>query len=85
MGNDANAVINKLKQDFSKIFKSFSEDFIILNPDNCYFLTLGFQDAQCNFSYDNITINDVSDEKILGITIDNKLFQKSFEKYLQKS
>ena len=40
-GNDANAVINKLKQDFSKIFKWFYENFMILNPDKCYFLTLG--------------------------------------------
>ena len=41
------------------------------------FLTLGFQDAQPNFSYDNITIKNVSEEKILGITIDNKLTFKS--------
>ena len=30
-----------------------------------------------NFSYDNITIKNVSEEKILGITIDNKLTFKS--------
>ena len=41
------------------------------------FLTLGFQDAQPNFSYDNIIIKNVSEEKILGITIDNKLTFKS--------
>ena len=83
-GNDANAVINKLKQDFSKIFKWFYENFMILNPDKCYFLTLGFQDAQPNFSYDNITIKNVSEEKILGITIDNKLTFKSHLKNICK-
>ena len=57
-GNDANAVISKLKQDFSKIFKWFYEHFMILNTDKCYFLTLGFQDAQPNFSYGNI-INEM--------------------------
>ena len=76
-GNDANAVINKLKQDFSKKFKWFYEHFMILNPDKCYFLTLGFQDTQPNFSYNNLTIKNVSEEKILGITIDNKLNFKS--------
>ena len=50
------------------------------------FLTLGFQKSQPNFSYDNITIKNVSEEKILRIAIDNKLnFQKLFEKYLQNS
>ena len=83
-GNDANAVINKLKQDFSKIFKWFYENFMILNPDKCYFLTLGFQDAQPNFSYNNITIKNVSEEKILGITIDNKLTFKSHLKNICK-
>ena len=32
-GNDAIAVINKLKQKFSKIFKRFYENFMTLNPD----------------------------------------------------
>ena len=35
---------------------------MILNPDKCYFLTLGFQDAQPNFSYDN--------------TLQSKMYQK---------
>ena len=46
---------------------------MIFNPDKCYFLTLGFQDAQPHFPYDNITTKNVSEEKIQGITIDNKL------------
>ena len=71
--NNANAVISKLKQDFSKIFEWFYENFMIFNPDKCYFLTLGFQDAQPHFPYDNITTKNVSEEKIQGITIDNKL------------
>ena len=72
-GNGPNAVINRLKEDFSKMFKWFYENFMILNPDKCYFLTLGFQDVQPNFSYNNFTTKNVSEEKVLGITIDNKL------------
>ena len=64
--NDANAVINKLKQDFSKIFEWFYENFMILNIDKCYFLTLGFQDAQTNFFYDNITIKKCIRRKNTG-------------------
>ena len=83
-GNDANAVISKLKQDFSEISKWFYETFIILNPYKYYFLTLGFQETQLNFSYDNITIKNVSEEKIPDITIDNKLTFKSHLKYIYK-
>ena len=83
-GNDENTVICKLKQDLSKIFKWFYERFMILNPDKCYFLTLGFQDARPNFSYDNIAIKNVSEEKILDITIDNKLTFKSHLKNICK-
>ena len=36
---------------------------MILNPDKCYFLTLGFQDAQPNFSCDNIATENVLEEK----------------------
>ena len=50
---------------------------MILNPDKCYFLTVGFHDAQPNFSYVNITIKNVSEEKILSITTDNKPTFKS--------
>ena len=57
---------------------------MILNLDKCYFLTLGFQDAKPNFSRDNITIKNVSEEKILGITIDNKLTFKSHLKNIGK-
>ena len=57
---------------------------MILNPDKCLFLTLGFQYAQPNFSYDNITIKTLSEEKILSITIDNKFTFKSHLKNIRK-
>ena len=50
---------------------------MILNLDKCYFLTLGFQHAQPNCSYNNLTIKNVSEEKILGIAIDNEPTFKS--------
>ena len=50
---------------------------MILNPDKCYFLTVGFQDAHPNFSYDNIAIKNLSEEKKLGFIIDKKLTFKS--------
>ena len=52
---------------------------MILNSDKCYFLTLGFQDSQPNFSIDNITMKNVSEEKN-----DNKLTFKSHLKNISK-
>ena len=57
---------------------------MILNPNKCYFFAFGFQDAQPNFSHDNITIKNVSEEKILGIAIDNKPTFKSHLKNICK-
>ena len=57
---------------------------MILNSAKCYFLTLGFQDAPPNFSYDKITIKNVSEENILDITNDNKLTFKSHLKNICK-
>ena len=53
---------------------------MVLNPDNYYFRTFGFQDVQHNFSYDNITIKNVSEEKRQGIIIDDKL---TFKRHLK--
>ena len=52
------------------------ENFMVLNPDKCYFLTLGFQNAQQKFSYDNVTIKNVSKEGILRTNIDKNLTLK---------
>ena len=81
-GNDANAVINQLKQDFSKIFKWLYENFMIFNPDKCF---LNSWISGCPAQFYNISIKNVTEEKIPGITIDNKLTLTSFEKYLQDS
>ena len=36
-------------------------------------MTLGFQDQNFDFHYKNVVIKNSAEEKILGITIDNKL------------
>ena len=59
---------------------------MILHSDKCYFLNLGFQHAQPNFCYDKITVKNVPEEKILGITIDNKLtFKRHLKNICKKS
>ena len=52
------------------------ENFMVLNPDKRYFLTLGFQNAQPKFSYDNVTIKNVFKAGILPTNIDKNLTLK---------
>ena len=50
---------------------------MVLNPDKCHFMALGFQDQNFDFHYKNVVIRHSAKEKILGITIHNKLDFKS--------
>ena len=53
---------------------------MVLNPDKCHFLTLGFNKPFPDFSFENTIIKNVTEEKILGIVIDNNLNFKSHMK-----
>ena len=55
-----------------------------LNADKCHFLTAGFNESFPDFSFNNTTIENVTEEKILGLVIDNKLNFKSHLKNLWK-
>ena len=54
---------------------------MVLNPDKCHFLTLGFNKLFPDFSFENTIIKNVTEEKILGIVIDNNL---NFKSHLKK-
>ena len=66
-------MINRLKHDFYK-------NYMIFNPDKCYFLTLGFNKPVPDFSFENTIIKYFTKEKILGIVIENNLNFKSHMK-----
>ena len=46
---------------------------MVLNPEKCHFMRLDFQDQNFDFHYENIVIRNSAEEKILWITINNKL------------
>ena len=48
--------------------------FMVLNPDKCSFMVLGVDDElQTNLVCGNETLKNSKQEKVLGVTIDNKL------------
>ena len=46
---------------------------MVLNPDKCRFTIPCFQDQNFDFHYENVVIRNSAEEKIFGITVDNKL------------
>ena len=53
---------------------------MVLNPDKCHFLTLASSKQFPDFSFKNTTIKNVTEEKILWMTINNNLNFKSHMK-----
>ena len=73
-------VINRLRHDFAIISAWFYENYMVLNPDKCHFLTLGFNKPFPDFSLETIILKNVTKEKIFGILIDNNPNFKSHMK-----
>ena len=53
---NVNIVISRLSHYFAIISEWFYENYMLLNPDKCHFLTLGFDKSFPDFSFDNIII-----------------------------
>ena len=54
-------------------------NYMVWNPSKCHFMKLGFQDQNFDFHYENIVIENSSEEKLFGITREDKL---NFECYI---
>ena len=67
-------IMNSLSHDFTILSQWFYNNFMVLNPDKCSFMLLGVDDElQTNLVCGNKTLKNGKQEKVLGVTIDNKL------------
>ena len=73
---------NTLRFDFDLVSKSFEENYMVLNVDKYHFMCLGKDTESETFIFNNFIFNNSNEEKILGITIDNKLTFKGHIKIL---
>ena len=80
----ANIVISRLSHDFAIISEWFYENYMVLNADKCHFLTIGSNEPFPDFSFNDPAIENVTEQKIHGIEIDNKLNFKSHFKSICK-
>ena len=73
-------VIYNLRQEFSILPNWFYDNYMVLNPGKCPFMLFGVKEnEQFDMICNDITLKHSSHEKILGVTIDNKL---SFDEHI---
>ena len=80
LAKNSNIVISRLRDDFAILSEWLYENYMLLNPNKCHFLTLGFNKPFPDLPFENTIIKNVTEEKILGIVIDNNLYFKSHMK-----
>ena len=71
-----------LLSDFRAVNNWFYENFMILNPGKCHFMSIGKDTHDEDvFYYDNLTLKNSNEEEILGVTIDRRL---TFHQHIKK-
>ena len=81
-GYNLEEINNTLRFDFDLASKWFEENYMVLNADKCHFMCYGKDTENETFIFSNFIFNNSNEEKILGITIDNKLTFKGHIKIL---
>ena len=67
-------IMNSVSHDFTILSKWFYNNFMVLNPDKCSFMLSGVDDElQTKLVFGNETLKNSKQEKVLGVTTDNKL------------
>ena len=67
-------IIDSLSHEFTILSKWFYNNFMVLNPDKCSFMLLGVDDSlQTNLVCGDEILKNKKQEKVLGVTLDNKL------------
>ena len=63
-----------LRHEFTILSKWFYNNFMVLNPEKCSFMLLGVDDLlQTNMVCGDEILKNTKQEKVLGVTLDNKL------------
>ena len=76
---------NNLNSKLSNTHKTVYENFMELNSRKCHFMCLGSNTENGTYFFNNTEMKNSSEEKILGIPIDNKLnFKSHVKNYARK-
>ena len=86
-GTDIQLINQMLLLDFRTVYIWFYENFMILNPGKCHFISIGKDTHDEDvFYYDSLILKSSNEEVILGVTIDRKLtFRQHIKKMCRKA
>ena len=65
-------IMNSLSHDFTILSKWFYHNFMVLNTDKFFFMSLGVDEHPTNLVCANKTLKNSKQEQLLGVTIDRK-------------
>ena len=71
IGKEFNTIREKLRKGFEIVIIWFFENYTVLNPRKCRYMSVG-ENKECDI-FQNISLNISEQEVILGLTIDFKL------------
>ena len=67
-------ITDSLRHEFTILSKWFYNNFMVLNPEKCSFMLLGVDDLlQTNMVCGDEILKNTKQERVLGVTLDNKL------------
>ena len=72
-GYNLEGVKEVLLNDLNKVTEWFFENYMVLNAGKCHFMCLGKNTENETFIFKDTIMNNSKEEKILGVTIDNRL------------
>ena len=75
------SLISAIESDASILMKWFQDNYLKMNEDECHLLITNKNDSSISVNIGNETISNRNSEKLLGITIDNKL---NFTEHISK-
>ena len=81
-GTDIQLINQMLLSDVRAVNNWLYENFMILNPGKCHFMSIGKDTRDEDvFYYDNLALRNSNEEEIFGVTIDRKL---TFHQHIKK-
>ena len=82
--NNIESAIKTLESDALKITKWFPNNCMKLNEDKCHLMVFGDKSNNVSINIGSVTINESTEEKLLGVILDKKLSFKQQVKSLCK-
>ena len=79
-------IVRQLETDGIVVVKWFPDNYLKLNDDKCHLIIFGDKYSRATATIGNSTIDDSDYEKLLGVTLDEKLgFRKHIEDLRKKA